>query len=26
VVERLQTELGAEGSDTEEPSRDHLLL
>jgi hypothetical protein len=25
-VERLQTELGAEGSDTEEPSRDHLLL
>lgn len=25
-VERLQAELGEEGSDTEEPSRDHLLL
>ena len=25
-VERLQAELGEEGLDTEEPSRDHLLL
>ena len=25
-VERLRTELGEEGSETEEPSRDHLLL
>jgi len=25
-VERLQAELGEEGSETEEPSRDHLLL